>query len=156
MIRLRLKISEKFTCLILQDGFWVVHISFVRMVKFKSLEQFPVDHLGHPVVSSLILFLCLLCDWSFRIYHHITNIIIIIIIIIIRVFHISASWRSFTRVWVTQVSSGFQDSSQYSSRPQQCSFSLVIRFPTSLPKLWRPFQLIIIHIAVFFMFHNLF
>ena len=41
-----------FVRLILQDGFWVV-----RMVKFKLLAQFPVGHLLHPVVSSLILFL---------------------------------------------------------------------------------------------------
>ena len=27
------------------------------MVKFKSLAQFPVDHLAHPVISGLILFL---------------------------------------------------------------------------------------------------
>ena len=28
------------------------------MVRFKFLAQFPVDHLAHPIVSSLILFLC--------------------------------------------------------------------------------------------------
>ena len=50
-------------------------------------------------------------------------IIIIIIIYSIRVFHISFSWRSFTKVWVTasllkspQVSSSLQDFSQYSGR----------------------------------------
>ena len=42
--------------LILQDGFWFIHISFICMVKFKFLPQFPVDHLPYPVVSSLILF----------------------------------------------------------------------------------------------------
>ena len=30
---------------------WVVHIPFVRIVKFKLLTQFPVGHLPHPVVS---------------------------------------------------------------------------------------------------------
>ena len=32
----------------------VVHIPFVGMVKFKILAHLPVDHLAHPVVSSLI------------------------------------------------------------------------------------------------------
>ena len=35
----------------------VVHIPFVRMVKFKLLVQSSVDHLPHPVVSSPIFFL---------------------------------------------------------------------------------------------------
>ena len=34
---------------------WVVHIPFVRMVKFQFLVHLPVDHLAHSVVSSLIL-----------------------------------------------------------------------------------------------------
>ena len=33
-------------------------IRFVRMVKFKFLSHPPVDHLGNPVVSSLVLLLC--------------------------------------------------------------------------------------------------
>ena len=41
---------------ILQDRCWVVQIPFVRMVKFQFLAQFPVDHLTHPVLFSLILF----------------------------------------------------------------------------------------------------
>ena len=75
--------------LILSDRCWVVHLPFFRIVKFKFLAQFPVDHLAHPVVSSLMLLLfkvfCirLLCHWLFRLYHHITYVIIIIIIIII-------------------------------------------------------------------------
>ena len=55
MIRLYFKISENLVRLIFQGGFWVVHIPFVRMVKFKLLAQFPVDHLANPVMSSLIL-----------------------------------------------------------------------------------------------------
>ena len=39
-------------------AFWVVNIPLVYIVKFKFLAQFPVDHLSHPVVSSLTLFLC--------------------------------------------------------------------------------------------------
>ena len=42
--------------LILQEEFWVMHIPFVRMVKFKLLAQFPVDHLPRSVVSRLIPF----------------------------------------------------------------------------------------------------
>ena len=45
-------------CLIFQDRCCVVHIPFVRMVKFNFLAQFPVDHLAYPVVSSLILIPC--------------------------------------------------------------------------------------------------
>ena len=56
MIRLYLKIPEELASLILQDRFWVVHIPFIRMVKFRLLAQFPVDHLTHPVVSSLKFF----------------------------------------------------------------------------------------------------
>ena len=41
MIHLYLKIPE----VILQDRFWVVYIPFVRMIKFKFLAQFRVDHL---------------------------------------------------------------------------------------------------------------
>ena len=46
-----LKIPEKFVDLI----FWVVHIPFVLMVKFKILAQFPVDQLPYPVVSSPLI-----------------------------------------------------------------------------------------------------
>ena len=60
MIRLNVKIPKEFVRVIIQDRFWVVYIPFVCMVKFKFLVQFLVDHLAHPVVSSLILFL-----WKF-------------------------------------------------------------------------------------------
>ena len=50
-------ISKEFVCHIPQDRFWVVHIPFVRMVEFQLLEQFPMDHLAHPIVPSLIPFL---------------------------------------------------------------------------------------------------
>ena len=76
MIRLYVKIPENFVRLIFLDGFWIVRIVFVRMVKFKFLAQFPVDHLPQPVVSCLKLFFALtysikLCDWWF-IYHYFT------------------------------------------------------------------------------------
>ena len=58
VIRLYLKISEEFVRLLHQDISWVGHILFVRMVKFKFLAQFLVDHLAYPAVSSLILFQC--------------------------------------------------------------------------------------------------
>ena len=53
MIRLYLKIPEELVRLVLPDRFWVVHIPFVRMVKFKLLAQFPVDHLAQ---SCLVLY----------------------------------------------------------------------------------------------------
>ena len=48
VIRLYLKILEKFVRLILQDGFWVEQIPFYRMVKFKILAQFWVDYFSLP------------------------------------------------------------------------------------------------------------
>ena len=47
--------SHRSLYVILQDRCWVVNISFVRMVEFKFLAQVLVDHLSHPVVSTLIL-----------------------------------------------------------------------------------------------------
>ena len=43
------------------DGFYIVHIPFVRMVKFKLLALFSVDYLPHSVVSSQILFSLIYC-----------------------------------------------------------------------------------------------
>ena len=57
VIRLYVKAPLEFMCEIFQDSCWVVHIPFVRMVKFKFLAHLPVDHLVHQVVSSLILLL---------------------------------------------------------------------------------------------------
>ena len=50
-------IPEEFVHLIFLNGFLLLHI-FVHMVKFKFLLKFPVNHLAHTVVSSLIFFLC--------------------------------------------------------------------------------------------------
>ena len=57
VIRLYRKIPEEFVRLILQDRFRVVHITFVHMVKLQFLAKFANDHLAHPIVCSLILFL---------------------------------------------------------------------------------------------------
>ena len=48
------------------------------MVKFQFLVHFPVRPLSHPGVSSLILVLSLIRDWSFRFYHHITYILLLL------------------------------------------------------------------------------
>ena len=40
-----------------RDSWWVVHIPFVCMVKFKFLAHIPVYHLDDPIVSSLIFLL---------------------------------------------------------------------------------------------------
>ena len=57
-ICLYLKFPPNFMCLILQNRFLFVPVPFGSMVKFKFLAQFPVDHLSHPVMSSLIPALC--------------------------------------------------------------------------------------------------
>ena len=61
-----LKIPEDFVDLILHDGLRVAHIVFDRMVKFKLLVKFSVNHLLHLIVSYavFVLIYCirLLCD----------------------------------------------------------------------------------------------
>ena len=57
-IRWSVCVPEIFVRLIFWDEFWIVHIPYVCLVKFKRLAQFPVDQLPHPVVSCLMLF----CD----------------------------------------------------------------------------------------------
>ena len=57
----------------------VVHVLSVHVVKFQFLSQFSVDHLAHPVClvlysSETICSIHLSCDWSFRLYSHITYI----------------------------------------------------------------------------------
>ena len=41
-----------------RTGAGLCFIPFVRMLKFKFLAHFSVDHLAYPVVSSLIFLLC--------------------------------------------------------------------------------------------------
>ena len=50
--------SQRSLCLILQDRFLSCAYTICSIVKFKFLAQFPVDHFAHPVVPSLIFFLC--------------------------------------------------------------------------------------------------
>ena len=65
VIHLYLKIPNELVSLIFQSVFWVVHIPFIHMDKFQFLAQFPMDHLAHPVVSSLILFLYLFAAFAY-------------------------------------------------------------------------------------------
>ena len=58
MIRLYVKVPLEFVCVLLQDKCWVVHVPFVRLVKFRFLAHLPVNHCAHPVLSSLILRMC--------------------------------------------------------------------------------------------------
>ena len=48
---------RKFCVSFFLGRFCFVRIPFGRMVKFQFLAQFSVDHLPHPVISSLIFFL---------------------------------------------------------------------------------------------------
>ena len=97
VIRLYIKVPQEFVHIIFLDRCWVVHIPFVGMVKFKFLAHFPVDHLAHPVVSSLVP---LLCPYKFFT-------------------PVFAGRLSLKSEW-QQFSSCLQDFSQYSSRSQQC------------------------------------
>ena len=65
------------------DRCWVVHIPFVRKVKLKFLAHFPVDHLAHPIVSSLVLLLCQFAAFVYYVSDRFVSVIIIIIIIVV-------------------------------------------------------------------------
>ena len=88
MVSFYVKTREGFVCLIIQDRYWVVHIIFFLKVKYTFLAQFPVNHLAHPTVHSsyspsvLICCIRLLCDWLFRLYHHMPSIYCFVIIIL--------------------------------------------------------------------------
>ena len=58
VIPLYVKVPQEFMRVIFSDRCGVVHIPFVRMVKFKFLAHLPVDHLAQQVVSSFMLLLC--------------------------------------------------------------------------------------------------
>ena len=55
VIRLYLKIPENSMSLILQVGFWLVHLPFSSMVKFQFLAQFPVGHSPPPLICYIRL-----------------------------------------------------------------------------------------------------
>ena len=55
VICLYVKVPEEFVCAFLQDRCWVVHLPFIRLVKFEFLLHLPVDQLSHPVVSIIII-----------------------------------------------------------------------------------------------------
>ena len=112
IIHLYLKIPEK----IMRPIFCVVHISFVRMVEFKLLAQFPIDLLPQPIVSCLLLLFRLLSAFA---YYVVDRFIIITIIINSLEFFTSADadGLSLGLEW-QQVSSSLPDSSQYSGLSQ--------------------------------------
>ena len=58
VIRLYNKVPQGFVSVIFYEKCWVLHIPFAGMVKYKFLEHFPLDHLAHPIVSSLVILLC--------------------------------------------------------------------------------------------------
>ena len=74
VIRFYVKVTSEFKCLIHQDRYLVMHISFVYMVKFKFLARFPVDHVARPVVSNLILLLHQFTAFSFFVINHFVSI----------------------------------------------------------------------------------
>ena len=93
--------SQINVCLILLEGFRVIHIPLVRMVKFKFLAQFPVDHLR---------------THSYQVLYGRDNHIGMIIIIII----ILPLWEFFTRAFTRALADGFSLESKW----QQVSSSL--------------------------------
>ena len=75
MICLYFKIPEKFVRLILQDEFLVLHVLLVHMDQFIFLAEFPLDHLSHPAVSSLVLVLCLFAVFTLYVINGLVSII---------------------------------------------------------------------------------
>ena len=53
-----IKKSQRMFYHILSDGFQFMHVLIALIIKLKFLAQFPVDHLVHPVVYFLKLYLC--------------------------------------------------------------------------------------------------
>ena len=92
MICLYRKIPQNFMRLILLDRIWVLHIQFVRMVKFQFLAQFPMDHLTHPVLSRLILFLHKFTVFAFVIDYFVSVITYICYFVTSYLFLLKHSW----------------------------------------------------------------
>ena len=76
MIRLYVKVPLEFMSFLLKDQCWVVHILFVRMVKTSISctapggPPCPLSRVISYILSVVICCICLLSDWSFRLYHH--------------------------------------------------------------------------------------
>ena len=105
VIRLYLKIPEKFVCLILQNRYWVVHIPFVRKVKFHLLAQFPVDHHTHSVIysfcanllQSLIMLLIVSCQSPHKkhlLFRCVLSILALIWLVLMALFCTAICWDS--------------------------------------------------------------
>ena len=60
--------------LIFLDGFSVVHITFARIVKFKLLIEFLMDHRAHTVVCSLIFSQCYFAAFAYYVIDHFVSI----------------------------------------------------------------------------------
>ena len=86
------------------------------MVKFKFLAHFPVDHLAHPVVSSLVL---LRCQFAAFAYYVIDGLLLSLLFFCKFFSQALADGLSVESEW-QQLSSSLQDSSKYSGRFQQC------------------------------------
>ena len=107
VIRLYLRIPEKFVHLILHDRSMVVHIPLVSIVKFKILVQFPVEHF--LALLCLVLYtICVSLLHSLIIWFILTSLSplaillrIIIIIVIIIIIIISSSSSSSTTTTIT-------------------------------------------------------
>ena len=47
------------------NRFWFVHIRFVRIVKFQSTVQFPIDHIPHSVIHVREFLLCTFVEFTY-------------------------------------------------------------------------------------------
>ena len=102
VIRLNVKVTQEFICVVLQDRCCVVHIPFVGMVKFQFLAHFPPTRVQS---YTPVLICCIrLCDC--------------IIIHPLELFTSALAAGFLLESERQQVSSSLQDSSQYSGRSQ--------------------------------------
>ena len=88
-----------------------MHIPFICMVKFKFLAHFPVDHLADSVMSGLVLLLC-----QFATIAYYVSSLSLLLLSPFEVFTSASTDGLSLEFERQQVSSSFQDSSQYSGR----------------------------------------
>ena len=141
VIRLYLEIPMEFVCLVLLDRFWVVHTLFVCMVKLKLLAQFPMDHFSHPVVPSLSMLICcirLLCDWSFRLFRHITYICCFVASILTQ--NYTFSTKSFWNNWHVHGDKTDILIGETAFLPQRLSMGIIRRNIDAIAGSWRSLQ----------------